>query len=462
MATAGSDNFATATALPYGSISDPTPTAALTTEVDEPDEYGIGSNLRSAWWKFTAPASETVGLDLFSSIVTGDLDDADPFIVIWTGTDLASLTYVADGDDSSWTSVHHWLTEFEFDATEGTTYYIQACLYDYSDDIEYVLRMGKRITTTGDWIQDDDRTDTYDLDDASKWSTHDKTQAWSEDSSFFDPTLGTLDDDLDASYQANVTALNDAPTITTSSPASYMAGTVGAIQSGATYQCSTSATATFEVFVPSVFPPSTGVAAPDNPDASSFEIEGTGETTLISFTLDAWDALWRTWLQWETSGPTNNVDHPDYAGTIEYSVLTGDISVNPSDKTTWNMADKSVFETWDFASNDQHKTGGPYDITDGVLPWGGAFIIMRLPKALGAFPGGHPPGVTYPTTLFADAENNGTPYPTPFDPPVGDTRTVTYVTRPARYRYIFKDVELVSTGINGSVGPQRTRFIPPR
>lgn len=450
MSTVGSDTFADATELGYGATSDPTPSSGLTTEAGEPDNWGngTGANLRSAWWKFTAPATETVGLDLLSSTVTGDLNNTDPFISVWTGNDLASLVSVADGDDNSRmedATTHHrqfpWLTEMNFDATEGVTYYIQVGLYTSSDNMEYVLRLGKRVITTSDWIQDSNITTTYDLDDSSKWYTH-NTLAWTDATSGTVSSAGAIQGTLDTDLQANLSAVEAATDLDSRSPQGYMTANAGSIQDGSNYNISTYTGARMEAFRPYANPVSQFIDA--TPDLTSQDPEFEGTSELISFTLDSYDITWRTYMAWADQGPGHN-SNPDISSTIELGFLnpTSD-TIDPGDITTWDLSDRTTLDTWTFAANGDQQSGTDYDLTGAVLPFSsaGGFVLVQMPTALGSVPTWVTP-TTDNTVLFASAENKGTTggFATTLGfSAVGDTRTVTYVVRPARYRYVYWDI----------------------
>ena len=163
--TVGADNFADAPVIDYNGVSDPTPSGVLTTEVGEP---GLGTRLnRTAWWKFTAPATELVGIDTMLTPVLSVTNPgwSDTYINVYTGTTLDTLYLVAEGDDhnrmpdpDSGYSVYGNLTEMDMDAQAGTTYYVQVCSFDSAQAMDYVLRLGKRTYATSTWQQPDDVT----------------------------------------------------------------------------------------------------------------------------------------------------------------------------------------------------------------------------------------------------------------------------------------------------------------
>jgi hypothetical protein len=167
MAT-GSDDFADAPVIGYGGSSDPTPSAALTVEPGEPDTTDSGLN-RTAWWKFIAPLTETVGVDLLQTEMTGDPFDYDTVVHVYTGTSVDALILVATGDDNKrmadadGDTVYGYLTEMDFEAEAGVTYYVRVSSYDSAVDMDYVLRLGRRVYSYGDWTYygDDWESSTY-------------------------------------------------------------------------------------------------------------------------------------------------------------------------------------------------------------------------------------------------------------------------------------------------------------
>lgn len=143
----GGQTSAAATDLSYGSVSDVTPYSSL---LAGPDTEVSAYVTHTAWWKFTAPATETVGIDCLGSI-GAVYHGSDTRIDIFTGTP-GALTNVDGGDDNHrGGSVYGWLTEFDFDATEGVEYYVAVSSWSGSDPCDYVLRLGKRILEYGDW-----------------------------------------------------------------------------------------------------------------------------------------------------------------------------------------------------------------------------------------------------------------------------------------------------------------------
>jgi hypothetical protein len=156
---AGSNSWAAAPTIPYGSDSAPTPSVGLTVEAGETFPNGWGLN-RSAWWRFTAPATETVGIELLWSLWE-EGDQPDPVVSVYTGsedaTSPADLTRVAFDDDNDRDIPRlgsDLMPDLDFAATAGTTYWVQVALWSSSVDMQYVVRLGKRIETVTDWLSD--------------------------------------------------------------------------------------------------------------------------------------------------------------------------------------------------------------------------------------------------------------------------------------------------------------------
>lgn len=102
------DNFANATRIDTLPFDDPVDMTAATTEPGEPVLSGFTPIVASAWYAFTAPATESLTAAGNSCCVT-------PITAVYTGTSLTALTLVASSSFSPAT----------FRATAGTTYYFQ-------------------------------------------------------------------------------------------------------------------------------------------------------------------------------------------------------------------------------------------------------------------------------------------------------------------------------------------------
>jgi hypothetical protein len=115
---AGSDTFATATPIEWGTASAATPNSGLTTETGEP-AAGYG---RTAWWSFT-PA-ETGWIALHTHASPGA---ADTVLSLYTGSTVDTLTLVATNDDQ-----YAGLTTSQIVASvmAGVEYHVQVDAYD--------------------------------------------------------------------------------------------------------------------------------------------------------------------------------------------------------------------------------------------------------------------------------------------------------------------------------------------
>lgn len=127
-AAPGNDDFANAQvvgpALPATATGS---TVDATVESGEPSEQGSGSGA-TVWYKWTAPADATVAVSTQGS-ETPDGDGLDTFVDVYTGSSLNALSLVGSDDDSG-TDNSSVVT---FDATSGTTYYVQVDGYHYSN-----------------------------------------------------------------------------------------------------------------------------------------------------------------------------------------------------------------------------------------------------------------------------------------------------------------------------------------
>jgi subtilisin family serine protease len=87
-----------------------------TGEAGEPDHAGgagAPDNLKSLWWKFTAPSPGVFEVDTFGS-------NFDTVLAAYVGNDVASLTEIAANDDADGSLQ----SRIEFEAQAGETYYI--------------------------------------------------------------------------------------------------------------------------------------------------------------------------------------------------------------------------------------------------------------------------------------------------------------------------------------------------
>lgn len=125
----GADSRLSAPTITLNYVSDPTPNSALTSETGEPIIDGTG---RTAWWKFTPTA------DVLAVLDTDLMSSGDTTIAVFT-VDEAGPTYtqVAYNDDDPNGDTYRSL--LHFDATAGTTYWIQVDAY--GSGLSYVLRL---------------------------------------------------------------------------------------------------------------------------------------------------------------------------------------------------------------------------------------------------------------------------------------------------------------------------------
>jgi hypothetical protein len=101
-----------------------------TAQAGEPSEQGNGP-AATIWYRWTAPADATVAVSTQGSETT-DGDSLDTYLDVYTGASLDALTLVGSDDDGG-TEGSSLLT---FDATSGTTYYVQVDGYHYSEGPE--------------------------------------------------------------------------------------------------------------------------------------------------------------------------------------------------------------------------------------------------------------------------------------------------------------------------------------
>lgn len=90
---ANNDNFEDSAVVTGGSVSESVNTVSYTAEVNEPPHaVGLGP-FKSAWWRWTAPASG-------SYQITANSSDSDTILGVYTGGELGDLTPIASNDDS--------------------------------------------------------------------------------------------------------------------------------------------------------------------------------------------------------------------------------------------------------------------------------------------------------------------------------------------------------------------------
>lgn len=137
--SAGSDTWASAPEIDLGA-NDPTPNAALTLEVGEPEDW----QYRTAWWKYVAPDDSPLLLSTEATTPT----TADTVLTVYTGSILGALTKIAQSDDEGTGYLSRLVLQ---DITPSETYWIQVGAWDETD-ADYVLTA--TVLTRGEWQED--------------------------------------------------------------------------------------------------------------------------------------------------------------------------------------------------------------------------------------------------------------------------------------------------------------------
>jgi hypothetical protein len=155
--TQGSDTFGGAPLISVGETSDATPTVGLSMEPGEPTYTGVTMS-RSAWWKFTAPRTTDVSLNLFHSegVASWQNDASFTRLAVYTGTSLSGLTVVDSGFGSDQLTDLAYAPELLVSVTAGMTYRVQAMTRDTYPDFSYRLQVAEYVETVTDWIQEPD------------------------------------------------------------------------------------------------------------------------------------------------------------------------------------------------------------------------------------------------------------------------------------------------------------------
>jgi hypothetical protein len=125
------DDFASARvvgpALPVAATGS---NVGATVQSGEPSEQTNGPGA-TVWYSWTAPADANVAVSTQGS-ETPDGDSLDTFVDVYTGTSLDTLSLVGSDDDSGMNGA----SVVTFDATGGTTYYVQVDGYHYDSGAE--------------------------------------------------------------------------------------------------------------------------------------------------------------------------------------------------------------------------------------------------------------------------------------------------------------------------------------
>lgn len=108
------DNFEDSMVVTGGSVSESVSTQSYTAEPNEPPHAVLRGPFKSAWWRWTAPASG-------SYQITANSSDADTMVGVYTGSVLNNLTPIASNDDIGFGNLNSLVV---ISATAGTTYRI--------------------------------------------------------------------------------------------------------------------------------------------------------------------------------------------------------------------------------------------------------------------------------------------------------------------------------------------------
>lgn len=109
---AANNNFAGRIALSAASLTTVADNRAANLEPGEPVHAGVPGG-RSLWWSWTAPSAGTVTISTAGSTI-------DTLLAAYTGSDLASLQYIAANDDASFDLT----SEISFNTQAGQTYHL--------------------------------------------------------------------------------------------------------------------------------------------------------------------------------------------------------------------------------------------------------------------------------------------------------------------------------------------------
>lgn len=153
MTGAGSETIDNATPFQYGSSSAPTSSAAMTNVQDDIDFF---RGVKAAWWMLEIPAdhdpSVRVRFDLLQSTLS-DQGDTDTLIAVFKPADHPNATgprdlnYIQDvsgrlDDNPNRSGADYLLTDGDVSNLNPGTYFVRCSVYGYSQDTDYVLRIG--------------------------------------------------------------------------------------------------------------------------------------------------------------------------------------------------------------------------------------------------------------------------------------------------------------------------------
>jgi hypothetical protein len=440
----GSDYFQYATPFEYGGSSVPTPSTGLTREPDEPDPLapqGIFIT-RTAWWVFTAPASETVGVDLLQSIYASGATYASTAINVYTGSSIGALTLMAQGSVNSRPGYpalpYTYLTEMDFEATAGTTYYVQVGLQSYSPDVDYVLRLGRRVVTYSDWVS----TPPYDK--AVSWWT----------GPF--PRYDVMGSGYRKVEQAGTVVVESAQTVTQASVDAAIAALTSAttvINTNPVYSNTIRANPGFsqftdpgenvdwdthvEIHAQSYRPVVPLPSIPPDPDAAGYEWSGP-YCLVDAAVFNSADAVYTTAKAKFPAPHAARVNTtPDIPMVFDMVVLQN--VTNYTDRMSWNLTNRRTVAH--FSVSASSPTPAPHsemnvDISDCIGSRGEFVLINWMPVSVPSLP------LEFGTqTLSIQAGGNQVADPV--------NNTITFHVIPPDYRYVYRTID---SGGGGGVG----------
>jgi hypothetical protein len=330
---------------------------------------------------------------------------------------LGSLTTVAEGDDNSrmtnpdGSSKYGYLTEMDFEATEGVTYYVRAACYESSSDSAYVLRVVKRVYTYSDWVVRPDTTVPVNMLDVGGaghpvnyrgegW--HEEYETWVE---LYGVQVGSIP--TPAAIQAHID-----PAVATAAGFNYVdnihyesdpgSGVLG--QQTSSVQVGSWTTPRpdipsdplglpwfdwhYEVwgivqarsYRPShaaVIGVAEGPPPPPNPEAILVEFESTDEPVIDStLVIDRWEG------RWQVSAGGFTYTYPAVPGSVEFLILTGDYlhegGVGSMDWATWDLDESEVIATFDFTGGVESQTQTGIVVPNGLKPDGTFVVAWRV------------------------------------------------------------------------------------
>lgn len=447
----GSNTFADAPAISYGSVSAPTPNAGLSMEAGEPNSWLA----RSAWWKFIAPQTETVGLDTLLTDVGGQSPyNFDTVIVVYwspgnVNPGFGDLVEVAFGDDHSRTlrSAYGYLTEMDFEASEGETYWVQVAAYDEYTDIDYVLRLGKRIYENTDWVQGADYERVVG-EYGGGWSAQ-TANHWTQEVVNYSLSSASAAVNAAAASVPDLAPLELPPQGSNNlgTPCQLIIENQGPPYGPGNWWWVSQVGASGRAFKPYLY----GENAPQSADAVQVEYENSNQPTAVAGLLQ-WQILTTMSHAYETLGGNTSGGGPGGPGfEVRYSTLPAPTdSQNPA---TWQVSNVNEFAHLVHPPSQlSMKSAGGHELGTSLAP-DGSFVILERhgfkrngnnwtlidestmqPQYNQPPVNGNYQMVRQRWSFYAELSDDINPYP---------AVVVNYTLRPARYRYVTPTIEIV-------------------